>query len=400
MKILSIDGFKEFAGFSRKKANCIKIWFRKNGEGELMSMVCSEDHRMILVDSGIDEINENRGTSGESEIPSDSIEKKGLEGLEKWVEAKDLKEGEWIRGMDGNCRVEKLESVGERMVYTPVEVEGEKYVSGEGNVVGHNCSFLGSSSTLIDGEWLDKMLARDPVEWKYGYDMAVYERPKEGFHYVMGVDTAMGNGGDYSVVQVLKIVGKERFEQVAVYRRNTIQADDFAEIVASISDWYFGAQYIVENNDVGRGVAEKLYYDLGSPGMISTDSRGSLGTRADRGTKLEACKTLKKMIEKEMLLIIDGNTIDELSRFEEVTPNVFKAQKGKHDDCVSALYWACYCLLQPEVGVEGMDEGFIPGGSDAQRLMSVDDGPLPMAIEGAILGPGCGLSNDFWAGLN
>lgn len=399
MKILNIDGFKEFAGFSRKKANCIRIWFRKNGEGELMSMTVSEDHRMILVDSGIDEIEENRGTLEESEIPSETIEKKGLEGLEKWVEAKDLKEGEWIEGLDGNCRVEKLESVGERMVYTPVEVDGEQYVSGKGNVVGHNCSFLGSSSTLIDGEWLDKMLARDPLEWKYGYDMAVYERPKEGFHYVMGVDTAMGNGGDYSVVQVLKIVGKERFEQVAVYRRNTIQADDFAEIVHDVSEWYFGAQYIVENNDVGRSVAEKLYYDLGSGGMISTDSRGALGTRADRGTKLEACKTLKKMIEKEMLLVIDGNTIDELSRFEEVTPNVFKAQKGKHDDCVSALYWACYCLLQPEVGVEGMDEGFIPGGSESSR-MALDDGPLPMAIEGAVLGPGCGLSNDFWAGLN
>ncbi len=400
MKILSIDGFKEFEGFSRKKANCVRVWFRKEGDDNEYSMVCSEDHRVILVNSEIDEIEENRGTFEGSEVPSEHSNNRRLEGMESWCEVKDLKVGDWIEGKDGNCRVERIENVGERMVYTPVEVEGEKYVSGSGGVVGHNCSFLGSSSTLIDGEWLDKMLARDPVEWKYGYDMVVYERPVEGFRYVMGVDTAMGNGGDYSVVQVLKICGKERFEQVAVYRRNTIQADDFAEIVASISDWYFGAQYIVENNDVGRSVAEKLYYDLGSGGMISTDTRGALGTRADRGTKLEACKTLKKMIEKEMLLVIDGNTIDELSRFEEVTPNVFKAQKGKHDDCVSALYWACYCLLQPEVGVEGMDEGFIPGGSETQRMMALDDGPLPMAIEGAILGPGCGLSNDFWAGLN
>ena len=74
MKILSIDGFKEFAGFSRKKANCVRVWFRKNGEGELMNMTVSDDHRMILVDSGIDEIEENRGTLEDSEIPSDSIE--------------------------------------------------------------------------------------------------------------------------------------------------------------------------------------------------------------------------------------------------------------------------------------------------------------------------------------
>lgn len=397
MKILSIDGFKEFDGFSRKKANCVRIWFRKDGDDNEYSMVCSDDHRVILVGALAD------GVEGQIEGSGGPIggEETGRSGVtESWCEVKDLIPGDRIEGMDGNCRVERIENVGERMVYTPVGVDGEAYVSGTGKVIGHNCSFLGSSSTLIDGEWLDKMLARDPVEWKYGYDMAVYERPKEGFHYVMGVDTAMGNGGDYSVVQVLKIVGKERFEQVAVYRRNTIQADDFAEIVASISDWYFGAQYIVENNDVGRSVAEKLYYDLGSPGMISTDRRGALGTRADRSTKLDACKTLKKMIEKEMLFVIDGNTIDELSRFEEVTPNVYKAQKGKHDDCVSALYWACYCLLQPEVGVEGMDEGFIPGGADAQRLMAVDDGPLPMAIEGAVFGPGTGLSNDFWAGLN
>ena len=50
----------------------------------------------------------------------------------------------------------------------------------------------------------------------------------------------------------------------------------------------------------------------------------------------------------------DGVTIAELSRFEEQQSNVFKAAKGNHDDTVSALYWAVYATLQPEIDMDNI----------------------------------------------
>lgn len=381
MKILSIDGFKKFEGFSRKKANMVKINF-ENGKNIKVAL----DHQFMVPDDG-----------------------------NEWRKAGDLQVGDMVmcggeKNQDGdrNCivpvKIVGVEDGGEGWVYTPIDVAGGGiYLGGAAGAVSHNCSFLGSSSTLIDGDTLDQLMSKDPEEYKYGYDMAIYERPMKGYQYVMGVDTAMGNAGDYSTIQVLKVEGKNRFRQVACYRRNTIGTDEFAEVVAAVAEWYMGALYIVENNDLGRLVADRLFYDIGSPGMISTDKRGGLGTRANKGTKLEACKTLKQMLERKALEVVDQETIAELSRFEEVAPNVYRAQKGKHDDLVSALYWACYCLLQPEVGLDGLEEQYIDRTTRSETSnMDIDDGPMPMAMEGAFLGRGsmAGLGDDFWAGLN
>ena len=53
-------------------------------------------------------------------------------------------------------------------------------------------------------------------------------------------------------------------------------------------------------------------------------------------------------------IIHDEETISQLGRFEEVTPNNFRGAKGTHDDLVSSLYWAVYCLNQPQIDLEGV----------------------------------------------
>ena len=369
MKILTSNGFKDFAGIMRKQAECLRIHIV--GDGYYRTLDGSVDHRIKIIDR--------------------------TNGAVVWRELKDVRIGDIVysgrKEKPGLLKIEKIEDLGRNLVYSPVDVDGMEYRSGD--VDNHNCSFLGSSETLIEGDVLDKMVSMDPVSWKYGYDMNVYEEPVEGAMYVMGVDSAMGNAGDYSAVQVIKVEGKKKFRQVAMYRRNTIRAEDFAVVVNDICRWYNDAQYNIENNGSGQSVAEDLFYELGNDCMISTDKHGALGTKATKETKLDACRMLKRMVEKGHLTVVDSDTIDELSRFEEVAPDVFRGAPGKHDDLVSALYWACYCLQQPEVDLDG----FTQGGSRRNTGMAMNDEmPPPMYMTDGMNQAAFGA--DFWAGLN
>lgn len=368
MQIMTRGGWKDFSGIMEKWAdNCYSIILESILNGDKRELKGSDDHRIAIVEKG----------------------------KEKWKRLDEIEIGEVVETNERNepWKIVEITKLDGMFVYSPVDVVGGSYLS-EG-IDNHNCSFLGSSETLISGECLDKLVSKEPVEYKYGYDMLIYELPVKGCLYVMGVDSAMGNGGDYSAIQVVKVEGKHRFRQVAQYRRNTINADDFAEVVNDISRMYNDAQYIIENNGVGASVAETLFYEIGNDCMISTDKHGDLGTKATKETKLDACRMLKKAMEKGHLEVVDTDTIDELSRFEKVAPDVFRGASGKHDDLVSALYWAVYALSQPEVDLETLKA------ADRSSMMQKDsdDLPPPMYMDNG-MGMDLQLGMDFWRGLN
>lgn len=360
MQILTDDGFKDFAGVMRKEAECVMVWHER---GRIRGSV---DHLVMTVDG--------------------------------WKRLDEVVKGDRLVIVDGQktvvSRVVNIRAVGPMEVYSPVHVDGGRYVSA--GVVCHNCAFGGSTSTLVSEEGLDRIHVCEPIAYRLGYDFMIYEEPVAGGLYVMGVDSAMGVGGDYSVVQVVRVLQKGEYRQVAVYRRNTIRPEDFAGVVHDISAMYNSAMYIIENNDIGRTVADVLYYELQDTGMISTDRRGNLGTRADRATKIDACKTLKRMMETGELTIVDAETAKELSRFEEVSVGVYRASGKNHDDLVSALYWAAYCLSQPEIDLEGVSATPIQPMPENAALPP----PMYMSSPDDQMFGACINAESFWAGMN
>ena len=251
-----------------------------------------------------------------------------------------------------NRTIIKIEDIGIQTVYSPIEVEGgHKYISN--GMIHYNCSFIGSTATLIDGEVLKKLIPVDPQRTEDNFHLNIYEDPIPGSLYVMGVDSSTGVGNDYCTVQVLKVVNKDLFEEVAVYKNNKIKPYEFANVISRLSSRYNEAYMVIENNDCGRQVADELWYNIGCCNIINTDKRG-IGTRATGTSKLDACMLLKKTVEQNKLIIHDEETITQLGRFEEVTPNNFRGAKGTHDDLVSSLYWAVYCLNQPQIDLEGV----------------------------------------------
>lgn len=293
IKIRGADGlFHEFEGVMRTSKNIVKLQFDDG-----TSMIVSRGHKFYI---------------------------KNVEIL-----AENLKAGDELDTLD---KPKKIESVNvtetEQAVYSPVNVKGNKqtehkYVTANG-VINGNCSFIGSTSTLISPDLLDKMHPIEPIEYKYGYSFKIWEQPVENALYVMGVDSATGTGKDYAVIQIIRIHSSTKMEQVATYANNTIDAEHFASVAADINRFYYNCPIIVENNEIGKTVADLMWnvHECGS--ILNTDHNGKIGTRATKTSKLDACIELKRLIERNILSLRDADTIKQLSRFEEVSPNVFK----------------------------------------------------------------------------
>lgn len=213
------------------------------------------------------------------------------------------------------------------------------------------CKFLGSSNTLIEPDTLEELFPSDPIEFKLNGLLSIYEHPIKGEKYVMGCDVSKGTGRDYSVIQVLKYRDQYDFEQVAVYRCNTINPKEFAGVIASIGKLYNNAYALVENNGYGELTLDILWYDLEYENLINPEKK-KLGVTADRGSKRRGLLVLKEYIEKGFVIIRDKDTINELQNFEEVVnhnyTNASYACIGSNDDTISSLTWSLYYTTLPE----------------------------------------------------
>lgn len=211
----------------------------------------------------------------------------------------------------------------------------------------YNCQFLGSSSTLIESETLERVKTIEPVSLKWSSALQIFEEPKPNVTYVLGIDTAKGVGNDYSIIQVLKIIDDRNVEQVATYRNNMISPYDYASVCLSIAQYYNDAYMMVESNSEGGEVLTVLWYDFEYENICNCDKNG-LGIRSTKTSKLHANLLLKEYMEKGWLKINNKNTIYELSRYVEVTPNVFKSEtQTTHDDEVTSLLWGLWFIRTP-----------------------------------------------------
>ena len=204
-----------------------------------------------------------------------------------------------------------------------------------------DCEFQGSMNTLISGSALQRLSHIPKInEDKW---LSVYEGPQEGHNYVASVDVSEGLGGDYSICTIIDIT-EQPYKQVLVYRNNTIAPIPFTEVVYDIIKRYNRAYTIIENNSIGKIVADSLYYDYEYEELLFTKSNdsstkvggNSVGLRQTVKTKSIGCATLKSLIEQNVLIIQDFDTINELSTFVK-RGNSYAAENGHYDDIVMSL---------------------------------------------------------------
>lgn len=216
------------------------------------------------------------------------------------------------------------------------------------------CSFIGSSKTLISSQTLEEPTNIDPIRKELDGLFEMWKEPEAGKTYILGVDTAKGVGGDYSVVQVCRIDNLRKIEQVALFRSNMTSIPDFAQIVISISQYYNKAEIMIENNDYGHIVAEKIWnvydYDL-----IVNFEKDILGIRSNGRTKALANTTLREYVDNGYLVTNSDTTWGEYSTYEEVKQDKFEAISGEHDDTVTAMLWVMYYLKASDEYAEDVE---------------------------------------------
>jgi hypothetical protein len=167
----------------------------------------------------------------------------------------------------------------------------------------------------------------------------IYEKPKEGYPYVMGGDTK-GLGTDNYVVQVIdNTTGK----QVAVYCENTTDDDLYAEQMYCLGLHYNTSLIAIEANFSVAPIRylAKLQYPkiyvrqrLDTMTHKTVDEFGFLTTVA---TKPVMLSNLVAVVRDNPELIIDGETLDEMLTFIRMDNGKMGAIQGKKDDRVMAL---------------------------------------------------------------
>ena len=198
-------------------------------------------------------------------------------------------------------------------------------------------TFFGTGDTLIEGNTLLDLRARQPINLLEGGDLKVYEKPVKDHEYIMTVDVSKGRGQDYSTFTVID-VSQRPFKQVAVYRNNNISPLLYPSIIYKYANLYNEALCVVENNDAGMLVAVGLYQDLEYENMFleSVIKSDSIGVTMTRKVKRIGCSSIKDILENNKLQVVDEDTILEISTF--VAKGVsYEASDGNHDDLMMNL---------------------------------------------------------------
>lgn len=228
------------------------------------------------------------------------------------------------------------------------------------------CSFMGSANTLLPAHKLAALGYKDPVEIRG--DLKVYTKPVRATDdgpahvYQITVDIGMGQGLDYSVINVTDL-SENPFRQVAVWRNNKLSATMLAPIIRDIGLYYNGAYVLMEINMEGHAVAEMLHTELEYPGVMTVTphpKKGQLlsggfglksrfGLKMTEATKRIGCSGLKTLFEQDKYIVNDYQTLRELTTFV-VHNKSYAAEVGNNDDIVMTLVLLGWLTLQ--VGFE------------------------------------------------
>ena len=221
------------------------------------------------------------------------------------------------------------------------------------------CNFLGSSNTLISTAKLNALSWKEPV-YSTKDGLTVYEEPKEDHLYFITVDTARGQGKDYSAFTVIDAT-ESPYRLVCKYKNNLISPMLFPTVIERTGYKYNKAYIFVEVNDIGGQVADILHSELeyehilmstmkGRKGQVVSGGFGRgesiFGVRTTSQVKRLGCSVLKNLIEQDKLLIEDYEIITELMSFVSKAQS-YSAEDGHNDDLVMSLVLFSWLSRQP-----------------------------------------------------
>lgn len=358
------EGFKSFAGVQRiVKRGQISL---TTYDGQVIK--CSPSHRLMT-------------SSG-------------------WKIASEITYSDVLVGRDFETRLFFIDYTdGEFEYYDVVGVENSQFYAND--ILSHNCEFLGSSNTLIDGSVLRRLVATTPITqtsdirvyaepYKYDPDTADDDQPTQNGLYVIVVDTARGIGGDYSAFVVFD-VSTIPYKVVAVYQNNMISPMLYPNFIFRAAQHYNDALVLVEINDIGNQVADILSQDLEYEHLLYTNKNGlnstttitagfaqgsTAGVRTTKTVKRIGCANFKTLVESDKLILNDEPLHDELFRFVQKGQS-YEAEEG-HDDIVMCCVLFGWLTAQPYF--KEITSGDVRKNLYAQNAKAIEESLTPFGI--------------------
>ena len=216
------------------------------------------------------------------------------------------------------------------------------------------CNFNTSGETVIDPDCMEWLLTnvREPKH-RTGFDRNfwIWEEYDPSFSYLLVADVARGDGADFSTFHIIKL---ETLEVVGEYQGKPT-LDMYANMLNEVGKEFGNCMVVVENNNIGFSVLEKLnesrypnlyhsikstheYVDQHTAEHLNSSVPGfttSMKTRPLIIAKLE------EFIRNKLITIYSSRTINEMKTFiwRNGKP---QAMKGYHDDLIMALAIACW----------------------------------------------------------
>jgi hypothetical protein len=217
----------------------------------------------------------------------------------------------------------------------------------------YECQFLSLGDSSIDEE-LFYNLSQQCTPAKIILDdghYKIWEEPDPSRIYVAGVDISEGVGIDASVIQILDITDIRAIKQVAVYHTRVMPPLEFANKVYSVLRNWGSPLALIERNNCGAQVVDRLAFDMGYEKVVSYGAkvanrqRPQMGMIAHTNTKYKGVLNMRYFVnEVKAVQFRDIETLKELKDFVRYPNGVWRAKGTSHDDRVMSLIYALYIL--------------------------------------------------------
>ena len=249
------------------------------------------------------------------------------------------------------------------------------------------CDFVGSQNTLISSLKLKSLSWVNPLS-RSNDGLTIYEEPKENHKYSCVVDTARGQGKDYSAFCVIDVT-EMPYRVVAKYRNNIISPMIYPTMIKSVCEKYNKAFALIEINDIGGQVADVLYQDLEYDHIYMTQNKGrkgqvvgggfggggnQFGVRTTGPVKKLGCSVLKSLIEEDKLIVEDLDIINEFTTFI-ARKQSFEADEGHTDDLVMCL--VLFAWLTRQDYFKEMNDTDVRTELYSDQIRKIEDDILP-----------------------
>lgn len=213
------------------------------------------------------------------------------------------------------------------------------------------CSFEGSSYTLVDGAKLATIATTLPI---FDRDnLEVFKAPQKDHSYVTIVDVSRGRHMDYSAFTVID-VSKMPYEVVATYKDNSISTLEYPHLIYNTSRQYNDAFILIEINDLGEEVANTIWNEYEYENMYFTAGdklsqlRGYPGVRTTKRVKGLGCSVLKDLVESDQLIINSHRIIQELGLFV-MNKRSYAAEDTSINDDLCTTLWLFAWLTKQDI---------------------------------------------------